>query len=223
MKAPRLALVTALLLAAACGKDYISDPNRAAPEALGSAAASAAISGGQGLGYIVTFDDSVAAPAAKARALAAAHGVSPRFTYQHTIKGFAAPLSDAAAQALSRTPGVRRVEADGLASINATQTGATWGIDRLDQRARPIDGSYTYNVDGAGVTAYILDTGIRFDHAEFYTSATNTTSRAVTGIDEITSGGTAADCNGHGTHVAGTVGGLKYGVAKATRLVAVRV
>jgi subtilisin family serine protease len=101
-------------------------------------------------------------------------------------------------------------------SIDATQTGATWGLDRVDQHPLPLDGSYTYNNDGSGVTAYIIDTGIRYDHVEFG-------GRAVKGVDEVTPGGDASDCNGHGTHVSGTVGGTTYGIAKNVKLVAVRV
>jgi subtilisin family serine protease len=86
----------------------------------------------------------------------------------------------------------------------------------MDQRALPLNGSYTYQADGTGVTAYIIDTGINFTHSEFG-------GRASTGVDEMTPGGNAADCNGHGSHVAGTVGGATYGVAKNVKLVAVRV
>jgi subtilisin family serine protease len=97
-----------------------------------------------------------------------------------------------------------------------TQGGADWGLDRMDQRALPLNGTYTYKADGSGVTVYIIDTGINFTHSEFG-------GRASAGVDEITAGGNAADCNGHGTHVAGTVGGSTYGVAKNVRLVAIRV
>jgi subtilisin family serine protease len=97
-----------------------------------------------------------------------------------------------------------------------TEANATWGIDRIDQHNLPLSTTYTYTNTGAGVTAYIIDTGIRFDHSEFG-------GRAVSGFDAVTSGGNAADCNGHGTHVSGTVGGATYGVAKGVRLVAVRV
>jgi subtilisin family serine protease len=108
------------------------------------------------------------------------------------------------------------VEQDQVMHAFTTEANATWGIDRIDQRARPLSGTYTYLSTGAGVTAYIIDTGIRFDHSEFG-------GRATTGFDAVTSGGNAADCNGHGTHVSGTVGGATYGVAKGVSLVAVRV
>src|SRR4029077_17264650 len=96
-----------------------------------------------------------------------------------------------------------------------TQTGATWGLDRIDQRNRPLSGSFTYFATGAGVSAYVIDTGIRFNHTQFG-------GRAVSGFDAV-DGGTADDCNGHGTHVSGTIGGSTYGIAKGVTLVGVRV
>ena len=166
--------------------------------------------------YIVVFRNDVQDPATLAQSLIRAHGAAHRFTYTHAIKGFAATMSDAAAAALAHNPRVAYVEQDQVMHAITTETNATWGLDRIDQRALPLNGTYSYTPTGAGVTAYIIDTGIRFDHAEFG-------GRAATGIDEVTAGGDAADCNGHGTHVSGTVGGATYGVAKSVSLVAVRV
>ena len=166
--------------------------------------------------YIVVFNDDVRDVPGLARRLAADHGGAPRFVYERALKGFAARIPDAAAAALGRNPNVARVEQDQVVRVSATtQASATWGLDRSDQRALPLSGSYTYTPTGAGVTVYIIDTGIRFDHAEFG-------ARAVSGHDVI-DGGTADDCNGHGTHVAGTVGGTTYGIAKGATLVGVRV
>lgn len=125
-------------------------------------------------------------------------------------------LSDQAVTALRADPSVAYVEADQIAHIVTDQTGATWGLDRVDQHALPLTTTYSYFADGTGVHVYIIDTGINFGHAEFG-------GRATTGVDQVTAGGTAADCNGHGTHVAGTVGGGQFGIAKNVSLHAVRV
>jgi aqualysin 1 len=165
--------------------------------------------------YIVVFDGDVDSDK-ETRKLAKKYGFKIKHIYKAALRGAAVELPDELAAALQAEPGVAYVEQDQVMSAITVQTGATWGIDRVDQRDLPLTTTYEYNADGSGVTAYIIDTGIRFDHVEFG-------GRAVTGFDAVTSGGTAADCNGHGTHVAGTVGGTTYGVAKKVRLVAVRV
>jgi subtilisin family serine protease len=136
--------------------------------------------------------------------------------YAHAISGFAAEMTEEEAIALSEDPDVRFVEEDSVVEAVVTQTGATWGLDRIDQADRPLNGTYTYTSTGSGVNAYIIDTGIRRTHSQFG-------GRAFVGFDAIGDGRNTTDCNGHGTHVAGTVGGSTYGVAKSVRLYAVRV
>jgi subtilisin family serine protease len=121
-------------------------------------------------------------------------------------------MSDAARQGLLRDSRVVHVEPDGIATIVSTENNATWGLDRVDQHSLPLSTTYSYSNTGLGVRAYIIDTGILFSHNEF-------AGRATTGYDAV-DGGSADDCNGHGTHVAGTVGGAKYGIAKGVKLVA---
>ena len=166
--------------------------------------------------YIVRFADDESNVEGRASLLASKHGGKVGRLYRSALKGMVVQLSDADATALASEPGVLSVEQDQIVSINTTQSGATWGIDRIDQRTLPLSGTYVYNADGTGVTAYIIDTGINLTHSEY-------SGRAFKGIDEVTVGGTAVDCNGHGSHVSGTVGGTTYGVAKNVKLVAVRV
>ncbi len=165
--------------------------------------------------YIVVFKEGTTNPQRLAATLARAHGAGVLQSYQHAIKGFAAQLSPQAVRALQAHPDVAYIEPDQIITIVDTQPNATWGLDRIGQRDLPLNGSYTYNSTSSGVNAYIIDTGIRLTHNDFG-------GRAVSGYDAI-DGGSADDCNGHGTHVAGTVGGGTWGVAKAVRLVAVRV
>ncbi|XTZ15704.1 proprotein convertase P-domain-containing protein [Micromonospora echinospora] len=153
---------------------------------------------------------------ALARSLAREYGGAVARTYRHALRGFEVRLSATAARRLAAHPSVKYVQQNHRVSIAATQSPTpSWGLDRVDQRNLPLNNSYTYLSNGSGVRAYVIDTGIRFSHGDFGT-------RAVSGFDAI-DGGSADDCNGHGTHVAGTVGGTAYGVAKGVTLVGVRV
>jgi subtilisin family serine protease len=154
--------------------------------------------------------------AAIADDLSVKHHGKLKHLYDKALKGFAAEISDADVSALADDPRVKYVEEDGVVSLGTTQTGATWGIDRIDQRNLPVDGNYTYNTTATNVHAYIIDTGILTSHTQFG-------GRASVGVDEVGDGQNGIDCNGHGTHVSGTVGGSTYGVAKGVSLVAVRV
>ena len=167
-------------------------------------------------GYIITFRNGVADAPGLARRMASANGGEIGYIYTTALKGFSAQLTPAAAAALARNPNVEAIEADGIVSIDATQSGATWGLDRIDQADLPLSGTFSYTSTGAGVRAYIVDTGIRGTHEEF-------TGRMVAGYTAISDKNGTNDCNGHGTHVAGTVGGTTYGVAKGVTLVPVRV
>jgi subtilisin family serine protease len=122
----------------------------------------------------------------------------------------------AAARRLAADPQVAWVEQDSAVHLTTTQNGATWGLDRIDQRTLPLSGGYTYTTTAANVHAYVIDTGIRAAHVDFG-------GRATVGIDTVGDGRNGQDCNGHGTHVSGTVGGARFGVAKGVSLVAVRV
>jgi subtilisin family serine protease len=148
-------------------------------------------------------------------AVAQGHGVQPDFVYRHALNGFAGAMSDAARGGLLQDARVVRVEQDRVMRTMATQNNATWGLDRIDQRALPLNGTYTYQTTAANVHAYIIDTGIRFGHQDFGNRLQSACYDAF--------GGNCNDGNGHGTHVAGTVGGAVYGVAKGVNLYAVRV
>ncbi|WNG42948.1 S8 family serine peptidase [Archangium minus] len=169
--------------------------------------------------YIVVLKDSEVARSSvslMAQGLAARHGAQVTQTYSHALQGFAVRTNEAGARALAADPQVSYVVEDGYAYAVGSQSGATWGLDRIDQRDRPLNGVFNYNTTGSGVHAYIIDTGILTTHSDFG-------GRATGDFTSINDGRGAADCNGHGTHVAGTVGGATWGVAKSVRLHAVRV
>ena len=173
--------------------------------------------------YIVTLQEWAAQPRGEnsfvpnvAADIASQHGGEVLAVYKHALLGFAIRLPEQAAEALTHDPRVESVEEDGVVSATTTQSNPPWGLDRIDQRNRPLDAQYNYTPTGAGVHAYIIDTGIRASHTQF-------TGRIGNGFTSISDGNGSNDCAGHGTHVAGTVGGSTYGVAKGVTLHPVRV
>jgi subtilisin family serine protease len=184
--------------------------------ALVAVPASAAPSDGQRVSLIVVLDDSVANAAPVAAQHSQRFGGALSRVYENALKGYAFSVPQGRVGELLSDPRVASVEVDGVMTASVTQTGATWGLDRIDQRTRPLSGTFTYNATGAGVKAYVIDTGIHASHTQFG-------GRVVQGRDTVDGALPAADCHGHGTHVAGTVGGSIHGVAKGVTLVAVRV
>lgn len=189
--------------------------------------------------YIVVFREGTVDAEDRARGIVKRAGGTLKHTYHSGIKGFAGRMSAAAARELSKDPSVAYIEQDQLITLgvgkpssgggkggkgrtrvdtatSGTQAGAPWGLDRVDQTELPLNGSYTFGASGSGVHAYIVDSGIRITHSEF-------SGRATGDFTIVDDGNGASDCNWHGTHVAGIVGGTTAGVAKAVRLHAVRV
>lgn len=154
--------------------------------------------------------------------LANEHGVEVRQNFGNSLNGVLVKANAAQIQSLLKDPNIKYVEQDQRVSIEpmveaaGDQGGATWGLDRIDQRDLPLNSNYHYDYDGSGVTAFVIDTGVRNTHNEFG-------GRASSGYDFIDNDNDSSDCNGHGTHVAGTIGGSSYGVAKNVNIVGVRV
>ena len=170
--------------------------------------------------YIVVFDDAAVSRSdveRRALDLSGRYGGTLGHIYRDALRGFEVGMPQAAAQRLAANPAVRYIEQNQTVSISLTQSPTpSWGLDRIDQRSLPLNNSYSYPTTGSNVRVYVIDSGIRFTHQDFG-------GRAVSGWDVIDNDNDASDCLGHGTLVAGTIGGSSYGVAKSVRLVGVRV
>ena len=206
------AISVSILVMTACGSAYSADFRTTKTPVKGQyivvlKQSAARLSGESG---------SAARVSTAAKNIASTHRANLIRSFDHALRGFVVKADDAALTTLLADPRVAYVEEDGYVSINASQSGATWGLDRIDQRALPLNSIYNYDTAATGVHAYIIDTGVLLTHSQF-------SGRIGNGFDAVTAGGSANDCNGHGTHVAGTVGGTTWGVAKAVTIHPVRV
>jgi aqualysin 1 len=202
------ALLPLLVIAAACA-DGAAPLSPNAPSAARGAAAPGS--------YVVVLKDD-----ANPRSVAALLGINPHRVYTASLQGFAATLSAGQLQALRHNPAVAYVEPDAPVTLFTTQLFPVWGLDRIDQHPLPLNSTFVYTSGGAGVTIYVLDTGIRKTHRQFGTRAgyiANGRGGNFVGDAAVD----AADCHGHGTHVAATAAGSGYGVAKGAQIRAGRV
>ncbi|MGW4745797.1 S8 family peptidase [Streptomyces sp. NPDC004290] len=213
----RLAVTASAATAAALLGTFAAVPAQAAPaEGTVLAAGSADAVPGS---YIVILKQGAGLKAASAegRSLIAGYGGTVGKTFGSALNGYTATLGATEARRLAADPAVASVEQNRIVRADATQTNAPWGLDRIDQADLPLSGTYTYpDSAGDGVTAYVIDTGVRITHSEI-------AGRAVNGYDAVDGDAVAQDGNGHGTHVATTIAGTTYGVAKKAKIVAVRV
>ncbi|BBC37717.1 Aqualysin-1 [Streptomyces graminofaciens] len=212
----RVAAVTTMATAALLG-GLTATPAQAAP-AEGKVLAAGSPTAIKG-SYIVTLKKAAGFKAASSEGkdLINEYGGTVKKTFKSALNGYAANLSAAEAKRLAADPAVASVEQNQVFKADATQTSAPWGLDRTDQASLPLSGTYTYpDTAGSGVTAYVIDTGVRITHSQI-------SGRASYGYDAVDGDTTASDGNGHGTHVATTIAGSTYGIAKKAKIVAVRV
>ena len=216
MRATRMSLLAGAVLVGACSDAPTPASPDVAPRAPSAVGAAVGTTTQIPDKYVVVLRPTTLAAGSVGTAIIPAGEGRVTAAYDVALKGFAADLTPAGVAAVRARSEVSFVEADQIYTANVTQTGATWGLDRIDQANLPLNGTYVYNGNGAGVNAYIIDTGIRLTHNEF-------AGRAFSAFTAINDGNGSNDCNGHGTHVSGTVGGTTYGVAKGVKLYAVRV